>query len=327
MSDDTGRKSGLSVVIPVTERVNGFTDTLGSYLETLDGLDRDIEVIVVLDGGYSNLLSAAQAVVGDRGNVELLSLSRTFGESAVLTMAFDRCQYPTIMTLPAYEQVDVSSLPEFLTHEDDADLVLGRRLDRADRGFNERSGKLFHALIKRLTGVGFSDLGCGVRIVQRSVIDEIDLYGDQHRFLPILADRRGFSVVEVDLPQAETDKRARIYKPGVYVSRILDLLSVFFVVRFTKKPLRFFGMVGTTLGVSGGLILAFVGAQRLFADVALAERPIILLGSLLLVLGVQLFALGLVGELIIFTHARDLKEYTVAETVNMNHEQHGVDDA
>ena len=107
-------------------------------------------------------------------------------------------------------------------------------------------------------------------------------------------------------------------EPGVYISRLLDLMGVFFLMRFTKKPLRFFGMLGSIFVSTGMLILFVVVIQRYIGHIALANRPILLLGSLLLVLGVQLFALGLIGELIIFTHAGELKEYAVAETVNIH---------
>ncbi len=145
---------------------------------------------------------------------------------------------------------------------------------------------------------------------------EVSVYGDQHRFLPVLARRQGFRVKELDVAQSPKDQFRGAYRSREYLHRILDIFTVFFLVRFTKKPLRFFGMIGTITFTVGGLITLYLVIERLFLGKALAERPALLLSSLLVVLGVQIFALGLIGELIIFTHAKQMKEYTIDEIIN-----------
>ncbi len=170
---------------------------------------------------------------------------------------------------------------------------------------------LFHGLVSWVTRLEVSDLGCGARAVRRRVFDEISLYGDLHRFLPVLADHQGFRVGEVDVRQSPKDRFEGIYRPREYAHRFLDIFTVFFLVRFTKKPLRFFGMIGASTFALGLLLLAVMVIQRQFFDQGLADRPLLLLASLLVVLGLQVFALGLLGELIIFTHARALKDYQV----------------
>ena len=161
----------------------------------------------------------------------------------------------------------------------------------------------------------FHDLGCGARAFDRRVLEEIQLYGDQHRFLAVLADRQGFRVREVDVQQSPKDRYTGVYEPREYTRSLLDIFTVFFLVRFTKKPLRFFGMVGVTTFVVGALLVAWLVIERLFFGQPLAERPALLLSSLLVVLGLQLFALGLLGELIIFTHARAIKDYQVERVI------------
>jgi hypothetical protein len=147
------------------------------------------------------------------------------------------------------------------------------------------------------------------------VLEEIQLYGDQHRFLAVLADRQGFRVQEVDVRQSPKDHFAGVYQPREYTRGLLDIFTVFFLVRFTKKPLRFFGMVGITIFAVGALLVTWLVVERAFFGQALADRPALLLSSLLLVLGLQLFALGLLGELMIFTHARSLKDYQVQSII------------
>ena len=131
----------------------------------------------------------------------------------------------------------------------------------------------------------------------------------------MLAGRQGFRIVEVDVAQSPLDRYDGGYPAREYAHRVLDIFTVFFLVRFTKKPLRFFGMVGASTFVIGALLVAYLAIDRLVFHHALADRPALLLSSLLVVLGMQLLALGLLGELIIFTHARDIKDYQVDEVI------------
>lgn len=311
-------QQGISVIIPVTERFDEFRSLFAGYRDALDATGRPLQFIYVLDGKFIRYAPELRQLNAGPHSLEVISLSRTFGESAALTIGFERARYDLVMTLPAYHQIETSSLNLLLTAINDADMVVARRWPRKDSAINRLSNRVFHAILRGMTGVTFRDVGCGVRLLRRIVVDEINVYGDQHRFLPILADRRGFRVVEIDLPQATEDTKLRVYGASVYLGRLLDLMAVFFLVRFTKKPLRFFGMLGSILMSAGAIILFVAVLQRYFMDMALADRPILLLGSLFLVLGIQLLAVGLIGELIIFTHAGELKEYVVAETVNMD---------
>jgi hypothetical protein len=178
----------------------------------------------------------------------------------------------------------------------------------------------FHHVLARVTGLKLSDLGCGARAMKRKVLEEITLYGDQHRFLPVLASRQGFHVTEVDVPQSPQDRNVEGYRVREYAHRFLDIFTVFFLVRFTKKPLRFFGMLGVITFAIGAALVTYMVVERMFFDVGLANRPALLLSSLLVVLGLQLFAIGLLGELIIFTHARGMKDYQVEEIVESANE-------
>jgi hypothetical protein len=149
--------------------------------------------------------------------------------------------------------------------------------------------------------------------MKRIVAEEVHLYGDLHRFLPLLAYQRGFKISEVPVQQSHHDFKRRVRRPGIYLRRLLDLLTLFFLLKFTKKPLRFFGLVGSLLSGLGGLILAYLGIYRLLELGPIAGRPLLVLGVLLIVMGLQLFSVGLLGEIIVFTHARELKDYQIEE--------------
>jgi hypothetical protein len=166
-----------------------------------------------------------------------------------------------------------------------------------------------------VTRVRYSDLGCSARALRRRVLEEIRLYGEQQRFLPVLAERQGFRVLEVQVRQAARDRFDRIYPPRAYTRALLDVFNIFFLVRFTRKPLRFFGMIGVVLFLMGAAELLYLFYQRVALALPLADRPALLLAVLLIVLGVQIFALGLLGELIIFAHAGTSKDYQVDQVV------------
>jgi hypothetical protein len=219
------------------------------------------------------------------------------------------------VTLPAYPQIEPGDIRKLLAALSTTDLAIGYRSPRHGNALDRARRSAFHGLVNFVTGARLRDLGCGVRAMRRQVLEEIDLYGDQHRFMPILAMRLGFRVSEIPMRQSAQDRHGRIYRPREYMHHLLDLFSIFFLMRFTKKPLRFFGMLGAvTFGV-GAVLIAYLGMDRLFFSEPLADRPALLLASLLLVLGLQIFALGLLGELIIFTHARGLKDYRVEEII------------
>jgi len=303
----------VSAIVPVSERQDDIRDLYGDYRSALDSLGKPYEVIFILDGYFPSIYDALTALRGAGEPLKVIQLTQSFGEAAAFTVGFEHARGEIILTLPSYYQADPAALPSLVRDLDTYDMVIGRRWPRQDSGLKRLQTKAFHSIVKFVADSSFQDLGCGMRALKRRVVEEIPIYGDQYRFLPVLAEKRGFRVHEVDVPQSKRDAAPSVYGMGVYLRRILDILTIFFLVKFTKKPLRFFGLVGSATFAFGGLVLLIVIFQRLFMDVSLAGRPALLLSSLFVVLGIQLFALGLIGELIIFTHARDIKEYTIDE--------------
>jgi glycosyltransferase involved in cell wall biosynthesis len=305
----------LSVIIPVGDRHSDPTALLADYQTGLAKLGHRYEIIFVLDGPQSDFAVRLQPLVEKASHVTVITLTRSFGEATALMAGFERATGEVILTLPAYFQIEGGDVGKLIGALQTADVVVARRWPRAGGPFEVLRRNAFHGLIASITGMRFRDLGCGARAMRRAVLEEIALYGDQHRFLALLADRQGFRVKEIDVRQSPQDRFTGHYRTREYAHRALDIFTVFFLTRFTKKPLRFFGMVGaTTFGV-GALFLLYLVIARLFFDQALADRPALLLSSLLVVLGLQLFALGLLGELIIFTHAKNIKDYQVDEVI------------
>ena len=306
-----------SVIVPVESRVDDLRQLLTEYSSALEAADVAFEIIVVLDGLKPDILEQVQDLAKSSTWLRIVQFSRQFGESAALMAGFEEAQGEMLMTLPAYWQVEPTELAKLLASvDDDDDMILAVRWPRAGSSFEHFRRRMFHGMLKFITALDYRDLGCGVRLFRREVAAEIQLYGDQYRFMPVLAVRRGFRVREVEVAQSHVDQiRRPRYRLREYLHRFLDVMTIFFLVRFTKKPLRFFGLAGFLAAGVGAVFVLVLVVQRLFFDQPLADRPALLLGSLLVVLGVQLFGLGLLGELVIFSHAGDSKEYAIRSIV------------
>jgi len=306
----------ISLIIPITERHDDMVEIYQDYKSALRGLNTPFEMIAVVDGEFDKAYQQLKTLKSQGENLIIIKHARMFGESTAIMAGFRISTGDVILLAPPYHQVDMSDLPTIMESLDRSDMVVVRRWPRIDSRLNQFQTNLFHYLVRPLAGKVTSDLGCGVRMFRREVLDEIPLYGDLHRFLPILAFRQGFKIREVDARQSHKEKRLRTYPPGTYLRRLIDLLTVFFLIKFTRKPLRFFGLTGTAVLVAGLAITCYLVVGRLFFHVGLSDRPLFLVGILFVVLGLQIFAIGLIGELIIFIHARDVKDYQIEQIIN-----------
>jgi len=306
----------ISVIVPVTERHDDIEAMHREYKDALAGTGRSFEMIYVVDGGFRQAFLELKSMKERGENLTLVRHSRSFGEAVAITSGFQQASGGIILTLPAYHQVDAAELPKLIESLNGNDMVVARRWPRIDSKWNQWQTRLFGAIMRKMAGNVCNDVGCGVRLFRRKILEEINLYGDLHRFLPILSHKQGFRVREIDLKQSSSESRVRTYPIGIYVRRMIDLLTVFFLVKFTKKPLRFFGLTGSAVLLVGLIITAYLVVSRLFFDVGLSDRPLFLIIILFVVLGLQIFAIGLIGEIIIFTHAKEIREYHVDEIIN-----------
>jgi glycosyltransferase involved in cell wall biosynthesis len=307
----------LSVVIAISERHDDLRELFLRYSREVSSTGLAHEFIFVVDGPDPRALEALKALKKDYPAIKAIALSRWFGEATALSAGFEKAGGKIILTLPAYLQVMPHEIHQVLAKlvENDQDIVVGWRHPRIDSWFNRVQSRLFHGLVRMLTGTRFHDVSCGLRVMKRQVAEEIPLYGDLHRFFPVLADQRGFRIAEIPVRQSLNDAQRRVYRPGVYLRRLLDILTLYFLYKFTRKPLRFFGLLGSAIFGAGAILTAYLAVDRLLG-VPLANRPLLILGVLWMVFGVQLFSIGLLGEIIIFTHAREVKDYQIREMLD-----------
>jgi len=307
----------VSVIIPVVERAGDLRQIFNEFAAELDRLGKSAEHIFVVDDRLREVVPLLRSLQEEsEREIVIVVLGGRFGESAALTSGLERARGEVVVTLPSYFQVEPRGLEAaFKELESGADLVVGQRFPRIDSFFNRIQTRLFHWFVRRLTSTSFHDVSCGFKVMRRQVGRELNLYGGLHRFIPVLALHRGFTVREIPVAQRTEDRRTRYYGAGVYFGRLLDLLNIFFLMKFTRTPLRFFGLLGAGLFGLGFLVSLVAVLEKFMFQVGLSDRAILLLGVLMMVLGVQTLSLGLIGEIIIWTHARNVREYRVAEVI------------
>ena len=303
----------ISVIVPVAERPEVLDDLYEEYASVLRESGFRFEFLFVFEPYYSSLVPSV-ARLRDRGEpVRALELGYAAGETTLLRTGAEFASFDILVTLPAYARIEASSLPAVIQPVlDGADMAVARRSPRRDSALNQIQNRIFHSMVQSAGGQELRDLACGVRAVTRESFLSLPLYGTLHRFLPLLARRAGHDVVEVDAPQHPGDRQPKVYSPRIYARRILDVFGLYFILRFNEKPLRFFGQVGVVFLVAGGVILLLLVVQRFLGE-PMFDRPLLLFGGLLIMLGVQAVALGLVGEMIVHLHAPQRRPYRLKD--------------
>jgi glycosyltransferase involved in cell wall biosynthesis len=302
----------ISVLVPVVERTDDLVAVYHAFRRELDARPQEYEFLFVLDGRFTPPPELV-ALARENEAVRILRFARQFGETAALQLGIEKSRGDLVITLPAYFQVQPEGIHLLLDAiSNGADMVVANRSPRVDSWLNRVQSRAFHRMVGGVSDQRFHDMACGVRAMRRSVAEALPLYGDLHRFIPALALREGFRVDEVAVPQHPGDARMRVYGPGVYLRRLLDIAGFFFLAKFTEKPLRFFGLVGSLFLTAGTVLSLVLFIQRIEGQ-GIANRPALLLAVLFLALGVQLMGLGLVGEIIVHLRAPYRRAYRVRE--------------
>jgi hypothetical protein len=304
----------LTIVIPVVDRVGDVAAVYRDYRSCLHGTGVELEFLFVFDGPNEPAELEVAAIEATEVNVRSITLPYRYGEGTCLRTGELHARGAIILALPPYRQIATHAIPSMLRELDGADLVSVAR-DRAGNGMRNRVRQRFLRALSGIAGSEQDDLGCGVRLFRRGLLAELDLRADQHRFLPGLAERAGFTVRRVVLPQAEEDQGKRWHTPASYAARVLDTIAMACLLRFTQKPFRLFGPIGAFLAVIGLLVGMLLSGEKLLYGTSLADRPALLLSVVLIVLGVQILAIGLIAEMVVMTRFRDLPTYRVDRIV------------
>ena len=319
MTDD---QLEISVVVPLFNEEDNIEPLLIRLREALEPLGKEYEIILVDDGSTDGSFESLRRLHARDPRLKVVRLRRNFGQTAAFSAGFDQAEGRVIVTIDADLQNDPADIPLLLAKlEQGYDIVSGWRKGRQDPFLSRRFPSMVaNFLISEVTGVKLHDYGCSLKAYRREVVKNVDLYGELHRFIPALASWMGISLAEV----AVTHHPRRYGKSKYGLSRtprvILDLLTVRFLLSYSTRPIHIFASLGILTSFLGAMILAYLGFIRLVLQRSIADRPVLLLGVLLFVVGVQFVTMGLLAELTIRTYheARNKPTYMVREILTRN---------
>jgi glycosyltransferase involved in cell wall biosynthesis len=310
----------ISVVIPARDEEHSVAPLFEELRESLDELGRSWEAIYVDDGSTDRTFAALAELYAREPNVRIVRLRRAFGKAAALDAGFREASGDVVVTIDGDLQDDPAEIPRLLAKLDEGfDLVSGWKTRRRDPLVRRVLSRIFNAVTSALSGIRLHDMNCGLKAYRAEVVRDLRLYGELHRFIPVLAFYRGFRVAELPVTHRPRAHGRSRYGPERYVRGFLDLLTVTFMGRYRHRPLHLFGGLGLALSLAGTAVLVYLTVLKVAGE-AIGHRPMLTLGVLLVVVGMQFLSLGLLSELITSHHeeraaGRTRSEALVDETL------------
>jgi len=292
-------KALVSVVVPLKNEEESLPELHKSVAEAFKALGRDFEIVFVDDGSTDGSFKALQKLYEeDPERVRVIKFRMNQGKSAALSAGFEFCRGEIVVTMDADLQDDPAEIPRFLEAlGKGADLVSGWKKVRHDPWLKVVSSRFFNWVVSTAAGLKLHDYNCGFKAYRREVLEEIQIYGDLHRYIPFLAKARGFLVDEIVVKHHARKKGRSKYGWTRYFRGFFDLFTVIMLTRFRRNPLHLFGWIGSILFLGGTLINLVLTWQWIHKQ-WIGDRPLLFLGVLLMVVGVQTFTIGLLGEMI-----------------------------
>jgi glycosyltransferase involved in cell wall biosynthesis len=314
-SDSTSNVTNLavSVIIPLLNEEESLPE-LASHLErilpTIAG-DK-YEVIFIDDGSTDKSYHVLQELYTRNPRFKTIRFRRNYGKSAALAVGFARAQGDTVFTMDADLQDDPSELPALLAKLNEGyDLVSGWKRKRYDPWHKTLPSKLFNTVVSQVSGISLHDFNCGLKAYRKEVIKSLYIYGDMHRYIPALAHWEGFRVTELAVQHHPRLYGVSKFGAKRFITGFLDLLTVLFTTKYIKRPLHLFGSIGVLLVLIGSAIELTLAIEWFMGLTYLSNRPLLLVGILLIIVGVQLISMGLLGELIVKNSARSTEQYLI----------------
>jgi glycosyltransferase involved in cell wall biosynthesis len=304
----------VSVVVPAYEEAESLPELAARLRQALDGAGRSFEVWLVDDGSQDGTWEAIQALRAEDPRFAGIRFRTNYGKSAALAAGFARARGRYVCTLDADLQDDPAELPAMLERLDaGADLVSGWKQRRQDPLSKTLPSRFFNGVTRLASGIPLHDFNSGIKAYRREVVRSVKVYGELHRYIPLLAKWEGYTRIEEQPVKHHPRKHGRT-KFGLerFVRGFLDLLTVGFVTRFARRPMHFFGGLGTLAFLGGFLITLYLSVGWVMGT-PISARPLFFIGLTLVIVGVQLFTAGFLGELFVRPHMERPDAYDVAE--------------
>lgn len=291
----------LTFVIPVFNEATNLPALYEEMIDSCSKLDKSYEIIFIDDGSLDESFIVLKKIQKKDSKVKIIKFRKNFGQTAALAAGFDYAKGDIIITLDADLQNDPKDFGILIKKiKEGYDIVSGWRQKRRDKFLTRRlPSAIANRLISYVTGVRLHDYGCTLKAFRRDVVENINLYGELHRFIPAVASNMGVSVIEVKVNHRPRRFGKSKYALTRFIKVILDLMTVKFLLSYSTRPLQIFGLIGLLTGATGGILLLYLAYQRLILIVAIAGRPLLLLAILLMVTGIQFITIGLLAEIMV----------------------------
>ncbi len=307
----------ISVLVPVLDEADTVAELARRVAAVLEELGRSFEIIFIDDGSRDGTGDQVRQVHGQDPRVRLVRLRRNFGKAAALSAGFEHSHGQILITMDGDLQDDPEEIPRLLAklEDEDLDLVSGWKKKRRDPLGKRLPSRLFNWVTSMIASVDLHDFNCGFKAYRREVLEEISVYGELHRYIPVLASRQGFTIGEIEVRHHPRRHGVSKYGWDRLYKGLLDLITVLFITRYTRRPLHLFGVIGLLFLGGGFAVNLYLAALWAFMDVHLSNRPLLFLGVLLMVIGIQMITTGLLGEMITFKSFKRRDSYSVREIV------------
>jgi len=312
----------LSIVIPLLNEQNSIDELTSSISTVVKALRLEFEIILIDDGSTDNSWKIISEICSNNQNVKGIRFLKNFGKSQALSAGFKACNGDVVVTMDADLQDDPNEIPELYkkVKEEKFDLVSGWKKVRYDSIiFKNFPSKIFNWAARITSGIKLNDFNCGIKAYKKEVIKQIKLTGGMHRYIPVLAKNAGYNRITEKIVIHHPRKHGKT-KYGIdrFIKGFLDLITLWFIHKFGKRPMHFFGLIGTMMLLVGFFFSAYLGVDKLFVQTSgrlITERPEFYIALATMIMGSQFFLAGFLGE-IILRNRKIKKQYIIIEKVN-----------
>jgi len=310
----SSKKTELSIIVPVFNEEESVVPLYQKLLSTLEKLGKTYEIIFIDDGSSDQTFAKLEKIKKNNKEIKIIQLQGNFGKASALQAGFDKAKGEYLITMDGDLQDDPREIPKFLKKIDSGhDLVCGWKYKRKDPLEKVVFSKIANFLTRKTTGAKVHDMNCGFKAYRKSVVDNLNLYGEMHRFIPTLAAKKGFKVGEIKVIHHPRKYGKSKYGASRLLRGFFDFITVVFLTTFVSRPLHFFGSIGLFFGMIGFIFGVYL-TTLWFQGERIGQRPLILLAVLLMVLGAQFFSIGLIGEMLASKETK--KNYVIKQALD-----------